>query len=76
MMVTKNRETDEIPEVVIGDVRELFGIHTEFALQKMASAARAIEDDMTNPRDPFEERMDDIVRACCERATRIASGDM
>lgn len=76
MMVTKNRETDEIPEVVIGDVRELFGIHTEFALQKMTSAARAIEDGMTNPRDPFEERIDDIVRACCERATRIASSGM
>ena len=70
VMVTRNRDSDEIPEIRVGDLRDLFDIHTEYVIPKMAHAAASIRAIMRQPDDRFEERVFGAIEWFCDRAER------
>lgn len=67
-MVMRNRDSNEIPEIVVNDIEELFNIHTEYVIPRMRIAASDIMSSMREPENEFEERVFATMRWFCERA--------
>lgn len=67
MVVTRNRDSNEIPQVTVSDSIELFNLHTEGVLPKARSAAMRIMDELDRDKmnTDCEKEVANLIRACC-----------